>query len=177
MLFWLCHQCLYGLRRTGRHSLWSAEFTGPQSISNTHTRLSFQTSERQWPSYVNRQGAAHQQMNGSICIMKFFIYIHIEKNKIMSFAGKWNWIIFMLSKLTQTQKVKSSLFSFTCGIQTQRKAMKVGLSKKRKGATTGKVGRKLLGIGAKRCQVSISVIKVHYTHVKNGTTKATILCN
>lgn len=95
----------------------------------------------------------------------------------MSFAGKWNGIIFMLSKLTQTQKVKSSLFSFTCGIQTQTKAMKVGLSEKRKGATTGKVGRKLLGIGAKRCKVSISVIEVYYTHVKNCTTKATILCN
>lgn len=65
----------------GRHSLWSAEFTGPQSVTNTHTRLSFETSERQWPSYVNRQGAAHQQMNGSICIMKFFIYIHIEKEQ------------------------------------------------------------------------------------------------
>lgn len=57
MFFLLWHQCLYGLRRMGRHALWSAEITGPQSIINTHTRLSFRTSEGQWPNYVNRQSA------------------------------------------------------------------------------------------------------------------------
>lgn len=70
----------------------------------------------------------------------------------MSFTGKWNGIIFMLSKLTQTQKVKSSLFSFTCGIQTQTKAMKVGLSEKRKGATYWKGGQETTGDRGKKMQ-------------------------
>lgn len=135
----------------GRHSLWSAEFTGPQSIINTHTRLSFRTSEGQWPNYVNRQGAAHQQIIGSICIIKFFIYIHVEKEQNCVIFREMEGIIFMLSKLTQTQKNKSSLFLFTCRIQIQTKAMKVDYLRKGRELLL-ESGQETTGMRAKKMQ-------------------------
>ena len=58
-------------------------------------------------------------MNG----IKKMWYIHtmefysaIKKNEIMSFSRKWMELEnIMLSEISQTQKIKGHMFSFTCG--------------------------------------------------------------
>jgi hypothetical protein len=40
----------------------------------------------------------------------------IKKNKIISLAGKWLELDFMLSKMNQTQKVKYPIFSLLSGV-------------------------------------------------------------
>jgi hypothetical protein len=43
-------------------------------------------------------------------------YSAIKKNEIMSFAGKWMELEnFMLSEVSQAQKVKGHMFSLVCG--------------------------------------------------------------
>ena len=43
-------------------------------------------------------------------------YAAIKKNKITSFAGKWMELEnIMLSEISQSQKVKSRMFSLICG--------------------------------------------------------------
>ena len=51
---------------------------------------------------------------GDIHTMDF--YLIIKKNKIMSFEGKWMRLEnIMLSDISQSQKVKSQMFSLICG--------------------------------------------------------------
>jgi hypothetical protein len=46
-------------------------------------------------------------------------YSATEKNEILSFAGKWMELEnIILSEVNQVQKVKSHIFSLTCGIQS-----------------------------------------------------------
>jgi hypothetical protein len=48
------------------------------------------------------------------CTMEF--YSAIKKNEIMLFAGKWMELEnFMLSEVSQTQKIKGHMFSLICG--------------------------------------------------------------
>jgi hypothetical protein len=43
-------------------------------------------------------------------------YSAIKKNEIMLFAGKWMELeYFMLSEVSQTQKIKGHMFSLICG--------------------------------------------------------------
>jgi hypothetical protein len=43
-------------------------------------------------------------------------YSAIKKKEIMLFAGKWMELKnFMLSKVSQAQKIKGQMFSFICG--------------------------------------------------------------
>jgi hypothetical protein len=46
-------------------------------------------------------------------------YYSAIKKKIMSFAGKWMELeIIMLSKISQAQKVRYSMFSLICRMET-----------------------------------------------------------
>jgi hypothetical protein len=46
-------------------------------------------------------------------------YSAINKNEILSFAGKWMELEnIILSEVSQVQKAKSCIFSLICGIQT-----------------------------------------------------------
>lgn len=61
-------------------------------------------------------------------------------------------IIFMLSKLTQTQKDKTSLFSFTCGIQIQTKAIESRTIWEKEGSYYWEGGQETTGDGGKKMQ-------------------------
>ena len=50
-----------------------------------------------------------------IYIYTMEFYPDINKNEIMSFAGKWMEPKTMLSKISQTRKIKGGIYSLKCG--------------------------------------------------------------
>jgi hypothetical protein len=53
-------------------------------------------------------------------------YSATKKNEILSFASKWMELEnIILSKVSQDQKAKNCMLSFTCRIQTQNKCSKI----------------------------------------------------